>query len=87
MEIYNYMEDVVKEELEKLLLETPDVCKCQKCKLDMIALVLNRLPPKYVVTEKGRFYTKLKEQEIQSRVDVTRELTQAIIKISKNPHH
>ncbi len=87
MKIVNYMEDIVRDTLESLLSERKDICKCQKCKLDMIAWALNRLPPKYVVTDKGRMYTKLKEQEIQFRADVVQELTRAIAHISKDPQH
>jgi competence protein ComFB len=87
MQIQNYMEDVVQDELELLLAEKENICKCQKCKLDMMVWALNRLPPKYVITSKGRLYTKLKEQEVQFRADVVKELTKAIMCIGKNPQH
>lgn len=87
MQIYNYMEDIVRDTRESLISEREDVCKCQKCRLDIMARALNRLPPKYVVTDKGRMYTKLKEQEIQFRADVVQELTKAISHISKRPQH
>lgn len=87
MEIHNYLEDVVNDELEELLSETEDICKCQKCKLDIKVWTLNRLPPKYVITDKGRLFTKLKEQDVQFRADVVRELTKAILHISRNPQH
>ena len=87
MGILNYMEDVVKEELERLLAERDDLCKCYKCKLDMMIAALNKLPPKYVITEKGRLFTKLKEQEAQFKVDVVKELTKAIMLVSRNPKH
>lgn len=85
--IYNYMEFIVSDELEKLLISIEDICKCQKCKLDINAFALNRLPPKYIVSEKGRIYTKLDEQNVQFRVDVIREITKAILYVSKNPKH
>jgi len=87
MNIQNYMEDVVQEELELLLSERNDICKCQKCKFDMMVWTLNRLPAKYVITNKGRLYTKLKEQEIQFKTDVVKELTKAIEYVGKNPQH
>ena len=87
LKVYNYMEYIVSEELEKLLPSTEALCKCQKCKLDITAWALNRLPPKYIVSEKGRVYTKLGEQNMQFRVDVTRELTKAILYVGKNPRH
>ncbi len=87
MKIQNYMEDVVQDELELLLTERQDICKCNKCKLDVMVWTLNRLPPKYVITDRGRLYTKLKEQEIQFKADVVKELTKSIDFISKNPQH
>ncbi|MFH1338549.1 MAG: late competence development ComFB family protein [Candidatus Omnitrophota bacterium] len=87
MKIYNYMEDTVRDTLESLISEREDICKCPKCKLDIMAWALNRLPSKYVVTDKGRMYTKLKEQEIQFRADVVQELTKAISHINKGPQH
>jgi len=87
MKIQNYMEEVVQDELEQLLAERDDVCKCQKCKFDMMVWTLNRLPPKYVITDRGRLYTKLKEQEIQFKADVVQELTKAIDVIRKHPNH
>lgn len=87
MKVYNYMEDIVGDELEKLLADTKDICKCPKCKLDMSAWALNRLPPKYIVTDKGRIFTKLSEQDMQFHVDVIREVTRAILSVSRNPQH
>ena len=87
MKIYNYMEEIVKNTLDDILSNRKDICTCQRCKLDMIAWALNRLPPKYVVSDKGRFYTKLQEVEIQFRTDVIRELAKSIEHIRKNPLH
>ena len=87
MEIYNYMEDIVKNELEKLFSDIKDTCKCEKCKLDIIALALNRLPGRYVVSAKGRVYAKLSEVNAQFQVDVMASLTKAILQVSKNPQH
>ncbi|MFA6384279.1 MAG: late competence development ComFB family protein [Candidatus Omnitrophota bacterium] len=87
MKIQNYMEDVVQDELEILLSERDDICKCQKCKYDIMVMALNRLPTKYVITNRGRLYTKLSEQEAQFKADVVKELTMAITKVSRNPQH
>ena len=87
MKVYNFMEDVVKEELDNLLAEKENICKCAKCKLDMTAWALNRLPPKYVVSDKGRIFTRLQEVETQFRADVTIQLMKAVSLISKNPQH
>lgn len=87
MKVYNYMEDIVRDTLEELLSKKEDICKCEKCKFDIMAWALNRLPPKYIVSDRGRIFTKLQEVEVQFRADVVRELTKAISHISKNPQH
>ncbi|MCU0650951.1 MAG: late competence development ComFB family protein [Candidatus Omnitrophica bacterium] len=87
MKIQNYMEDVVQDELELLLSERDNICKCQKCKYDMMVMALNKLPPQYVITNRGRLYTKLTEQEAQFKADVVKELTRSILKVSRNPQH
>lgn len=87
MKLYNYMEGVVKEELDKLLTDIEDICKCEKCRLDMAAFALNRMNSQYVVSNKGRVYTKLKELNTQSRVDIMTNLTRAILHVGKRPQH
>jgi competence protein ComFB len=81
------MEDIVLDALEELLSERNDICKCEKCKFDITAITLNRLPSKYVVTPRGRVYTKLSELELQKRTDIIKELTKAIEIVKNNPQH
>lgn len=87
MKLYNYMEEAIKDELNKLLTDIEDICKCEKCRLDMTAFALNRMASQYVVSDKGRMYTKLKELNTQSRVDIMTHLTKAILHVSKKPQH
>jgi len=87
MELHNYMEDAVKKSLDKMIVKYTDICKCDKCKLDISAIALNNLPPRYIVTEQGKLFTKVEEMEPQYEVDVTRELAKAIQIVSKSPHH
>ncbi|MCE5285862.1 MAG: late competence development ComFB family protein [Pelosinus sp.] len=87
MELKNYMEDIVWQSLEELLAAQPDVCKCQKCRYDIMALALNFLPPRYVVTEAGETFTRIKSLEQQFSVDVITAITNAIILVASRPHH
>ncbi|MCL2189102.1 MAG: late competence development ComFB family protein [Defluviitaleaceae bacterium] len=82
----NYMEDAVSEKLP-ILVKQMGLCDCERCKYDMMAYVLNKLPPKYVVTNKGSLFAKL--DVIQSQLDVTilAYLTQAAEIVKKNPNH
>ena len=65
-----------------------DICKCEKCKLDIKALALNSLSTKYTVSEQGEIYTAaLAEVNKQQTIDVTTAITKAIAIVSANPKH
>ncbi|HZJ58087.1 MAG TPA: late competence development ComFB family protein [Clostridia bacterium] len=82
----NYVEELVTNMLDELSVRG-DFCTCRRCRLDMIAYALNRIPAKYVVTQTGEVYTKISHLEQQLEVDITVALTQAIETVSKNPRH
>lgn len=85
--IKNYMEDIARRNRDEQMLDRTDICKCDRCKLDVFAYSINHLPPKYVVTDKGHIFTKLQEMETQFNADVTREVLRAIEFIKKHKRH
>jgi competence protein ComFB len=87
IELNNYMEDIARRNLEEQLSEREDLCKCDRCSLDMLAYSLNNLPAKYVVTDKGHIFTKLKEMEVQFNADVTREVYKAVEFVKAHKRH
>lgn len=87
MELYNYMEETVLRYIDQVLEKYNNICKCEKCILDMAAIALNNLPPEYTVTDKGKLFTKVKEMEAQHGVNIIREVTKAVEIVSKNPKH
>lgn len=87
MKLQNFMEHEVFLVIDKLLKENTDICNCKKCRMDIAAISLNNLKPKYVVTEKGELYTKTAEMEPQFEVDIIREVTKAIEIVRKQPRH
>ncbi len=82
----NYMEELVIKKTDEIL-GIMKICSCEKCRLDIIALALNDLPTKYVVSEKGALYTKLRELEQQFEIDVETAIIKAAVLVSKNPKH
>ena len=80
------MEDCVYNMLPKVL-NTVDICKCERCKKDIIAYALNRLPPKYVVTEQGHVFAKLGALTIQNEANVLTALSTGAQLIGDNPRH
>jgi len=85
-QLRNYTEEAVKAYIEKWYSEA-DVCQCDGCRLDVMAIMLNNLKPKYVVTDTGALYAQMDEFDPQNRIDFMREMTQAIKIVSKRPRH
>ncbi len=84
MGLTNLMEEEVRMAVNKYLKDNKNcVCQCEKCKSDIMAIVLNNLKPKYVVTDKGKVYGKLDTLDFQFDVDLTREIVKAIEIVSK----
>ncbi len=87
MRLKNYMEDAVRNMLDELVEKRGNVCRCSRCRLDIIAYALNHLPPKYVVTDKGHTYTRVAEMAQQFSTDLVVALSRAIKHVTKNPRH
>lgn len=85
-EISNYMEILVEQELDSMI-EKMGVCKCERCRLDIKALALNSLSPKYIVTGNGKLYTKISLLQQQFEVDVLSAITKAILVVKEHPRH
>lgn len=86
--LVNETERIVLEQMEvQLELKAfVDVCKCQDCVLDMTALALNSLKPRYRVTLIGTVYAqkRLEGEYIEKVKDV---VALSIRKIADNPSH
>lgn len=87
MQLKNYMEVMVWEQLDSVLEGHRDACRCQKCRYDIAALALNYLPPRYVVTEQGETFTRIHSLEQQFSIDIVTAITHAIIIVNRQPQH
>ncbi|MCL2576725.1 MAG: late competence development ComFB family protein [Defluviitaleaceae bacterium] len=83
----NYMEDIIRSKMPSVLKNMPDICRCERCEMDRLAFALNNSPPKYVVTSKGKLYAKLNILQGQFEVDVIRAITDAAVRVDKQPRH
>ena len=85
-ELTNIMELMVKfkyKEIRNVL----NLCQCEKCTLDLYSYALNRLPSKYVVTEKGEAYSKINATSVQFDSDITCALVEAAKVVKEHPRH
>ncbi|MBP2635084.1 MAG: Late competence development protein ComFB [Firmicutes bacterium] len=87
MQLKNYMEDLVWQRLDEVLINDPETCNCEKCRYDIVSLALNSLPPRYIVTPAGEAYTKTKALESQFNIDIITAITKAFQVVQNNPRH
>ncbi|NHN30896.1 late competence development ComFB family protein [Paenibacillus agricola] len=81
MEVHNLMEDIVKSCLKDLMQhQAGGLTLVEKEQSDVMAIVLNRLPAKYVSTQQGEVFAKTQLRS-QMETDVFRELSYAIDKV------
>jgi len=82
----NFTEEAAKVYLDRWFDEA-DVCHCDDCRLDIMALMLNNLPQKYVVTDTGALYAQLSDFDPQNRIDFMTAMSQAVKTVSSGPRH
>ena len=87
MELQNYMEILMWQRLDDVLDGHPTICRCEKCRYDIAALAMNFLPPRYVVTDRGQIYTKIKALEQQFTIDIISAITNAATIVNRTPQH
>lgn len=87
----NYAEIVVKElydsVLENMRRAHPDLCDCPRCREDVMAIALNRLPPRYVVRDEGEVYTKVSFDQVGGKAEIVTALMHGFEVVHRNPRH
>lgn len=92
MQMRNAMEIVVRVNLAEILQHkekygVESVCTCERCQLDIMALALNKLPPRYVVCDRGEAYVRTSSLDQQFKVDILFAVLNAMQVVQANPRH
>ena len=87
MDIKNFVEDGVASYTDEAIAGDVDFCRCRRCRLDVMALALNKLKPKYVVSPKGYAFARMEELEAQFLADTIIAVRKAMVIVRENPHH
>jgi len=95
MNVHNIMEDFVKKAVDDLYEQVKKdgctwlSCDCMNCRLDTISYVLNRIPPKYVVSGRGVTHsaTDLKNHQLKADIDQLALEGMRIVSATKRPFH
>ena len=85
-QLRNYTEEAVKLYLDRWYKEA-DVCQCDICRMDVMAIMLNNLKPKYVVTDKGALFAQMDDFDPQYRTDLMTAMTLAVKTVKSGPRH
>lgn len=81
--LINAMESAVLEKLDAVLARFK-CCKCDRCKKDIVAIALNKLPAKYMVLTEGR---PAPELDPQTRAQILSAMIQAVLAVRAHPRH
>ena len=85
-QLRNYTEDAVRVYIDKWYPES-NVCQCESCRLDVMAIMLNNMKSQFVVTDKGALFAQMSDFDPQYKVDLMTNMAQAVEIVSKNPQH
>ena len=68
-------------------MKNADMCTCERCRLDTIAITLNKLPPKYIVAAGSIASTKIKSLELQYDAVIRKEAEEAAFIVKRKNRH
>ncbi|HZG55902.1 late competence development ComFB family protein [Paenibacillus sp.] len=85
MAVHNLMEEIVAKVLKEMITAMPELEKLEPIhRDDMMAIALNKLPPRYTTTTRGEVIVK-SQVRAQLESDVYRELSEAYKIVTKSP--
>lgn len=93
MKIHNVTQEAVTELVNEAFKSNDrpkDLCLCNQCHMDVICYVLNRVQPKYIVSDRGISHMSDNYSEsLQMRADIVKNINEAmrIVAQAKRTHH
>ena len=85
--VVNIMEEILTPELILDALKSNDTCTCSRCQADVKALMLTRLPPKYIVADNTTVPMLLTFYRNKFRVAVLSQSMRACMEVREHPRH
>lgn len=85
--VVNIMEEILTPELILDALKSNDTCTCSRCQADVKALMLTRLPPKYIVADNTAVPMLLTYYHNKFRVAVLSQSIRACMDVKERPRH
>ena len=85
--VVNIMEEILTPELILDALKSNGTCTCSRCQADVKALMLTRLPPKYIVADNTAVPMLLTYYHNKFRVAVLSQSIRACMDVKERPRH
>ena len=85
--VVNIMEEILTPELILDALKSNGTCTCSRCQADVKALMLTRLPPKYIVADNTAVPMLLTFYRNKFRVAVLSQSMRACMEVKEHPRH
>ena len=85
--VVNIMEEILTPELILDALKSNGTCTCSRCQADVKALMLTRLPPKYIVADNTAVPMLLTFYRNKFRVAVLSQSIRACMEVKEHPRH
>ena len=83
---FNVTQALVEDKADKYI-RMFNLCSCARCRIDVIALALSNLPPKYVVARPDELIPRLSMYEQKYNAAVVTQVMSACRKVLERPHH
>lgn len=83
---YNITQTLVEDKADKYI-KMFHLCSCKRCRIDVIALALSNLPPKYVVAKPHELIPRLSIYEQKYNAAVVTQVMSACRRVLERPHH
>lgn len=83
----NVMEQILMRQKLEEHMKRYEVCQCSRCRADVSALILTRLPAKYVVIDSSSVTPIIGFYESKFKIRILTEIIKACVDVKENPRH
>ena len=85
-ELKNAYDEMVRDAVQEAM-DSADMCKCERCFLDVCAIVFNQGYTHFVNTKEGELLKKVPSMQHGNEVELKVKVLNAIKLVSSFPHH
>lgn len=85
--LINQWEPIVYELLQEYMKGDEVECRCERCQVDIMALVLNKMPPRYTVSLRGEILTSIESCSAAKKAQILIEIINAAKVVGASPSH